>query len=67
MFSDARPWRMVKSIQYQAFLIEETLVILNALRLLMSLSAYHYTVIIFTILLPSGLSLTLPYFDLIDA
>ena len=38
--------------------------IVNAVRLLESLSAYHYTVIIFTILFPSGLSLTLPYFDL---
>ena len=38
--------------------------ILNAMRLLRSLSAYHYTVIIFTILVPSGLSLALPYFVL---
>ena len=38
--------------------------ILKTLRLLRSLSPYHYTVIVFTILLPSGLSLVLPIFDL---
>ena len=38
--------------------------ILIATRLLKSLSAYHYTAIIFTILVPSGLSLALPYFAL---